>query len=166
MTLALPGRIWTVVIPAFTAASSPPSSALALMASSALMWGVAGSVASLPSPPAQPIFSSMMPMWQWASMRPGITTFPVTSMTSASSGTLILLPTLTIFPPSMRMVPPSMTPSVMVKIFPPLMANKHYTEVTSTDENIRFATARGLPRIDYPLMDEPSTRFPLLGRIS
>ena len=114
MTLALPGSIWTVVIPAFMAASSPPSSALALIPSRALMWGVAGSVASFPSLPAQPIFSSEMPMWQWASTSPGITTFPVTSMTSASSGTLILLPTFTILPPSMRTVPPSMTPFVIV----------------------------------------------------
>ena len=127
MTFALPGRIWAVVIPAFSAASRPPSSAFALMASIALICGVAGSVISFPSLPAQPMVSSQMPMWQWASTRPGITTFPDASMTSASFGTFTSTPTSTILPSSMRIVPSSIVPLVMVRILPSLMANIQLT---------------------------------------
>jgi len=96
ITLALPGPVNTAVTPELTASLNASSSGL--IASIALKWGVEGAVISFPSEPAQPLLSSHMPIWQWASIRPGVTVKPLQSLTSAPSGAFSPLPTLSMIP--------------------------------------------------------------------
>ena len=81
----------------------------------ALSHGVTGETFSLQSSPSIPFFSSVMPTWQWASIRPGITRQPDASMISVLpvSGTSILSATAVIFPFSTRTLPLGITFPVM-----------------------------------------------------
>ena len=84
--------------------------------------GVTGLEYSLQSLPSQRIPSSSIPIWQCASMKPGVTRQPVASMTLASAGASTVLPMAAILPSSpISSSPFSISAPVMGLIFPPLM---------------------------------------------
>src|SRR5690349_23988239 len=63
-----------------------------------------------------------MPMWDTASMTPGMTYLPVASTTSAPAGTCTLAPTPTILPPRMTTVPLGIAGPLMGSTVPPRIA--------------------------------------------
>jgi hypothetical protein len=83
MRLADPGSSCRAVIPPCTARWNPGSWGQAEC--SAHTPGVVGAVASLPSEWAFAHGDGYTPRWLWVSMRPGVTTCPVTSMTRIPS---------------------------------------------------------------------------------
>src|SRR5690348_7431665 len=107
---AEPGRICSVV--------TPPASCRGNCGScghtecSAHTYGVAGFVASLPSLEACVAGAAYTPRCEWTSMIPGVTYFPVPSMTTASlpascvmRGSFALFVTSTIFPSFITIAP-------------------------------------------------------------
>src|SRR5207247_10595591 len=65
---------------------------------SAQASAVTGVVASLPSDSASVPGAAYTPIWEWSSIRPGVTNFPVPSTTTAPVGTSTFAPTATILP--------------------------------------------------------------------
>ncbi|PYP95479.1 MAG: hypothetical protein DMD34_06690 [Gemmatimonadetes bacterium] len=65
---------------------------------SAQTSAVTGVVASLPSDSASVPGAAYTPIWEWSSIRPGVTNFPVPSTTTAPVGTSTFAPTATILP--------------------------------------------------------------------
>ncbi len=62
---------------------------------------VTGLVASFPSLSADVPGAAYTPMWLWVSISPGVTHFPVPSMTVALEGVVTLVPTAKISPSAM-----------------------------------------------------------------
>ena len=120
-TLELPGPIMAAVIPARTASSKAAS--MGLIPSIARRAGVRGSTVSLQSSPSVLFFSSMIPIWQCASMMPGmISAFFAITTCSPSSGcnfTSPLAPTCAIFPFLICRIPSGISLPAMVRILPP-----------------------------------------------
>src|SRR5579875_3202196 len=71
-------------------------------------------------------------VWRWVSTKPGTTTSPLTSMTSASAGRS--LPTAAILSPSMRTSPFVMSPSAgsMVMTYPPRSSTRSAIAIASS----------------------------------
>src|SRR5688500_5555870 len=94
--LADPGSTWIVVTPPARLRGNCGS--CGHTECSAQTCDVFGFVASLPSLSAWPPGAAYNPRWECVSMRPGVTNFPVPSMTTASAGASTVAPTAAIFP--------------------------------------------------------------------
>ncbi len=114
MRLADPGSAWSTVTPPAIASGICGSWGQKLC--SAQTCAVTGLVASLPSLSAKVPGAEYTPIWLWVSMRPGVTNFPVPSITVASGGGVRLAPSATIFPSRRRMAAPGSSGPAAVMI--------------------------------------------------
>ena len=106
MTLALPGVVTPLVTPQRIARWS--CSSKGLKESMILRCGVRGSVFSLWSL-WEPMARGVLPVWQWASTRPGVRSLPPASRVSTPSGASAVGPTARILPASIRIWPPGIS---------------------------------------------------------
>src|ERR1035437_1481898 len=110
-----PGSTWIVVTP--PARSRGNCGSCGHTECSTHTYPVTGFTSSLASSRDQTLGAAFAPKCEWSSMMPGVTYFPVPSMTTAPAGAATVAPTETTLPSCMRIAPFRVRGPAAVKMF-------------------------------------------------